>query len=128
MFGFSAQPRPWLRGWSPDRLGGWLSRRFGPITLLVEFNSQCPQKHLNLADMQQMGNVLVQSSAAFLSSEAATGFLDDVDSRRLIRQNHISKFRAYTTGDDAIAYEAELGKVPATEVANQPQLIERWIP
>jgi len=64
--GFLVSTQPWGRGWSPDRLGGWLSRRYGPITLAYELNSQARAKHLSVEELKQMGYILAKSVSCFL--------------------------------------------------------------
>jgi hypothetical protein len=61
--------RPQVRGWMPDRLGGWLSHCYGPLSIAYEVNSQAPERHLALGEIKTMGAVFVQTVGQFFAGQ-----------------------------------------------------------
>jgi hypothetical protein len=102
---FSVEPRPWMRGWSPDRLGGWLGHNFGPITLAYEFNSQEAVRHLNLAQLKSIGAVMADSVGQFFAAKDGQDLLTVVDDARRERLARWANAPA-VAGQDAIESEA----------------------
>lgn len=102
--GYTVSPRPNMRGLSPDRLGGWLAVRFGPLCLAYEFNSQSPDRHLSLAEITAAGATFPQAIAAFWDSRGPA-LMANVDS---IRQARLARLAiAHPTTQPANAIEAE---------------------
>jgi murein tripeptide amidase MpaA len=125
--GFTVNPQPWMRGWSPDRLGGWLAQRYGSLTLAYELNSQAPDRHLNLFQIKEIGRIVVQSADRLFSTSDGSAILTDADARR---QQRIERWKAYgtplATGDDAI--EAEELRSGNAEIRNSSELlVERYV-
>jgi hypothetical protein len=124
--GFDVARAPRMRGWSPDRLGGWLSRRFSPITLAYEMNSQCADHHLNLQEMSQMGQILADSAGEFLATHQGAALLSDIDARRRIRSAQWAKYIPANPTEDAIFSETMRTRisVPGADVGPA----EAWVP
>jgi hypothetical protein len=76
---YSVTNRPWQFGWSPDRLGGWLSHSFGPLTLAYEVNAQCPDRHLTIFGLKHIGGILLDTAAEFLNTADGQRALAAVD-------------------------------------------------
>jgi hypothetical protein len=106
--GFSVTARPWMRGWMPDRLGGWLSRYYGPLTFVYELNSQSPDRHLSLSDLNGIASVFLDAVGAFYSGHNADAVTAEINERRAERTR---LWRSDTTVDsgNAIQAEARLG-------------------
>ena len=103
-------PRPWMRGWLPDRLGGWLSRHYGPITLAYELNSQAADRHLNLQQQKAIGAIFADMIPEFFSSPNGLAILSDVDTRRQERSARWAKHGPVPEATNAIEAEDELSK------------------
>lgn len=103
--GYTTSPAPMMRGWSPDRLGGWLSHYYGAFTLAYEVNSQSIGRHLNIRETQQLGAVFVEAGTNFMHGASGTLVIDDVDSRR---QQRLMRWKGYESivGEGAILSEA----------------------
>lgn len=83
---FMINPRPSMRGWSPDRLGGWLSLNYGPLTLAYEVNSQASTRHLTLHGLQDIGATFLKAIDEAMEQERTRGtLLAVVDARRTQR-------------------------------------------
>jgi hypothetical protein len=129
--GFAVNPRPWMRGWSPWRLGGWLSLRFGPITLAYELNSQASDRHLNLADLKHFGKIFAQSAAQFLSTFEGAALIENVDDRRKDRLERWKLRGSLAVGKDAIPAEAIVSQnygIPIDSEQDKNRVIEKWVP
>jgi zinc carboxypeptidase len=138
--GFSVQRSTKLYGWSPDRLGGWLSRRFAPITLAYELNAQAPQRHMNLADCTRIAAIIAETSSRFFSTEAGRAVLADVDQRRLRRTLQWAQYGRPNPPQDAIVSEMLRARIvlpgdngtPAPATAAVPPaaaaISETWVP
>ncbi|HEX4052632.1 MAG TPA: M14 family zinc carboxypeptidase [Tepidisphaeraceae bacterium] len=106
--GFAVTGRPRMRGWSPDRLGGWLSRYYGALTLAYEFDSQSPERHLNLRSLEDLGRIFVNAACSFVAEPDAKNLLVDIDVRRQQRLERWTKYGPPPTADeDAIQSESE---------------------
>ena len=88
------------------RLGIWLSNSFGPLHAMVDINAQEPKRHLTIADLHQMGQLLVLASARYLSSQEAGPLMANVDE---IRRDRAARWQKYGTGLQGYgALEAEM--------------------
>jgi hypothetical protein len=121
---------PNMLGWSPDRFGGWVGRRYGPITFLYETNSQAPDRHLNLAETKGIGRVFVDSISTFLATDTGKSLLADVDTRRRERaQRWAARKQDIAADANAIDAEAVVSKTIGLKVKDgDNSLIENWIP
>jgi len=124
--GFRATSRIWKRGWSPDRLGGWLSRRYGAIGMAYELNSQCAQRHLGLSEIMDIGALFVRSSARFLDSSDGRTALASVNKSRAAHASAEKKYGTAIAADDVIAYEAGISKAAVAD--GRPASKEEWVP
>jgi hypothetical protein len=104
--GYGVQANPLMRGWMPNRLGGWLSHYYGPLSIAFEVNSQAPERHLTLAELKTMGAVFVQSAGQFFSTSSGKATLVEVDSRRALRSATWPQFIANRKFDNAISSES----------------------
>ncbi len=117
--------KPWNRGWSPDRLGGWLSRRYGPLTIAYEANSQAPKRHLNIQQTKGVGPMIAGGLENFLISDAAR-LLNEVDQKR---QDRLQRWRESHTEYviDAIDFEARVSPgVGVARPGHDETQVERW--
>jgi hypothetical protein len=120
--GYNMTHRPWQFGWSPDRLDGWLGHRFGPLPLAYEVNSQAPERHLMLPELKNIGTVLVDSIAAFLSStngERALTDISDVRSREMAGR---------ALGDPPFSIDDMAFEERSVGASANSQASEKWIP
>jgi hypothetical protein len=95
-----------MRGWSPDRLGGWLTAYYGSFTLAYEVNSQESSKHLDIRQSQELGGLLILSTSAFLKSSNAGLAIREVDERRQQRLSCWARHVDIPVSSDAIESEA----------------------
>ena len=89
-----------------NRLGDWLSDSFGTLHMAFELNAQAPTRHLTIADLHQIGKLLVLASSRFLSSQEAEPFMASVDA---IRRDRAIRWEKY--GPELASYsllEAEM--------------------
>jgi tetratricopeptide (TPR) repeat protein len=106
--GYSVQPKPWVLGLTPDRLGGWLSVNYGPITLGYELNTQAPDRHLNLYEMKQIGQTIANSAGQFFSTPTGVELLAETTAQRrqrLARWTRLA-YSGAATSENAIEAEA----------------------
>jgi hypothetical protein len=108
--GYGMRANPQMRGWLPDRLGGWLSHNYGPLSIAYEVNSQAPERHLALAEIKTMGAVFVQTVAQFFASDHGKATLAEVDSRRAQRSAAWADYAKNNAVSDAIVSEANVLK------------------
>ena len=97
------------------RLGIWLSNSFGPLHALVDINAQEPHRHLTIADLHQIGQLLVLASARFLSSQEAGPFMASVDAIRHDRAARWQKYGSGLQGRSALEAERECNWRAASE-------------
>jgi hypothetical protein len=105
--GFDVTSRPWMRGWMPDRLGGWLSHNYGPLTFLYELNSQSPDRHLSVDELRSIGAELLRCASDFLASPPGKAALAEIDARR---RSYTARWTSYHDPEglaDAIQSEAD---------------------
>ncbi|MGA3066067.1 MAG: M14 family zinc carboxypeptidase [Tepidisphaeraceae bacterium] len=126
--GCSLLRRPMQRGWSPDRLGGWLSRRFGPITLAYELNSMDPQRHLNVKELSDLGGLFAQSAADFLASPDSGGVLADIDRRRAARAYQWAHYVPAGKNEDAIVSETYRTRITLPPENALLAADDNWVP
>jgi hypothetical protein len=126
--GFTFARRPLQWGWSPDRLGGWLSRRFGPITLAYELNSQDPTKHLNLQQLAELGKIFADSAAKFLPSPQGSAALADIDQRRALRDWQMARYAPDQKNEDAIVSETKRTRIQPPPDNPIVAADENWVP
>jgi tetratricopeptide (TPR) repeat protein len=126
--GYTSALRPMEWGWSPDRLGGWLSRRFAPITLAYELNSQDPTRHLNLKQTKNLGTVFVNSAGDFLSTPLGAAVLADIDRRRASRAWQIAHYTPQSKNEDAIVSETNRTQIPLPSSPAVLAADENWVP
>jgi hypothetical protein len=119
---FTFRSSPAMRGWSPNRMGGWLSHYFGPITLAYEINSQGFPRHLNVREMSSIGIGLLKSADRFLASREGVELLKSVDELRRERLSQPLGQSVSTRIPDAIAFEA------ARAAALSGASTEHWVP
>jgi len=122
--GYSVRKDPVARGWSPDRLAGWLSRFFGPVALHYEFNAQAPGRHLSLAELRAMGVVLAGSIDRFFAGGDGKALLASIDERRRERLAQLSMYTGKDANENALLLEANRAGV-TDRITQTP---ERWIP
>jgi hypothetical protein len=79
---FSISPQPELYGWCPNRLGGWLARRYGPLTLAYMVNTQAAKHHLTVQQTRDLGGGMVDAIPEFFASPDGPILLANVDARR----------------------------------------------
>jgi hypothetical protein len=113
--GIVASSRPWMRGWSPDRLGGWLSSHYGPLTLAYEINSQAPDSHLDLQGLKDVGVGFATTVPRFLGSAEGAALYAEIDTRR---KKRLAEWATYGTclggdldpieGEGAVAWTARM--------------------
>lgn len=118
--GFRVDGRPWQRGWSPERLGGWLSHRFGTVTLAYEFNSQATGFHMNLEDLKLLGSTGCVTAGKFLGSKDGEVLLSLVDDVRRARLEIQTKSQQRSPTEDAISYEARLFRTSDQTISSMP--------
>jgi zinc carboxypeptidase len=104
--GYGVQVNPLMRGWMPDRLGGWLSHCYGPLAIAYEVNSQAPERHLNLAELKGVGEVFVNSIGQFFGTPDGKATLAIVDSRRQQRLAEWANAVQFDGSGNAITSEA----------------------
>jgi hypothetical protein len=127
---FTVSPKIWGHGWSPNRLGGWLSRRFGPVTLCYLLNAQDPRRHLNLYETKDLGRVFAESGK-FLQSQCGAALLANVDAWRKQRLQRVAAYTGGSTeGEDAIQSESEVSNGVGISTPESPskQPVEKWVP
>jgi tetratricopeptide (TPR) repeat protein len=116
--GVSVEPRPWMRGWSPDRLGGWLSMHFGPITLAYEFDSQDPGQHLAPNGLKAISQAFLAAVNAFFSQPESRPLMASIDEMRRQRSIRLAAIGGGQIGQmDAIQFEAQ--HVDRSNAANE---------
>jgi hypothetical protein len=129
---FEVMSRPWMRGWSPDRLGGWLSRRYGALCLAYELNSQAPDSHMNLRDLHMIGENFVRSASDFLVSDNGVQLMRNVNELRRERLKRFAQHKSAALASDAIEGETEIsrGVGVATDAGGKSGelLVEKWVP
>jgi hypothetical protein len=103
--GYTVSPRPRLRGVTPDRLGGWLAVRYGPVFMAYELNSQSPDRHLSLAELTAVGGIFAQGIDGFWESKGHA-LIANIDSIRQARLNRWAKAPPTTQPANAIEAEA----------------------
>jgi hypothetical protein len=108
--GYGIQLQPQMRGWMPDRLGGWLSHYFGPLTIAYEVNSQAPECHLNLYQLKALGGIFSKSAAQFLTTSGGHTALVAVDGRRSERLEQWSSYSQHAIFENAIMSESAVLK------------------
>jgi Zinc carboxypeptidase len=122
--GFTVNPQPWMRGWSPDRLGGWLSRYFGSLTIAYELNSQGADHHLSIRRLKEIGHNLVSTASEFLGARDAVDLLADIDSRR---QKRLDRWTAYgmppAANEDAIKIESERAQIQTNNTLSGERIL-----
>jgi hypothetical protein len=108
--GFTAALRPWMRGISPDRLGGWLDRFYGASMIAYEINSQASDRHLTMEQLKDIGRIFADSTDAFFATADGKSLLADVDARRTKRLEQWADYSrsAIPNTHDAIRSEAEV--------------------
>ena len=88
-----------------NRLGNWLSDSFGTLHMAFELNAQAPTRHLTIADLHQIGKLLVLASAHCLFSQEAGSLMASIDK---IRQERLARWNKYGEGlEDETAMMAE---------------------
>jgi hypothetical protein len=116
--GYVSQHKPWQRGWAPQRLGGWCTRRFGTFWLSYGVDSQNLNRHLNLTQLKGIGGAMVIGITNGLDDPQLgprlRGAVDDGMRSRLVL---LKKFRPREAGEDAILYE---GKAAVADPADWP--------
>jgi hypothetical protein len=79
---FSVAPAPLAFGFSPDRLGGWLSAHYATMTFAYEVNSQNQSRHLAISELECIGEGFATGMARFLSTTDGSNLIADIDSYR----------------------------------------------
>ncbi len=114
--GLTVDARAWLNGWSPDRLGGWLSRRYGCLTFAYEFDSQNAITHLNTQDLKNAGKSMLEGVLdSFDNGNLRLQLVANVNDRVKIRMQNANKMGKRLDTMDAITYESELSKCSPAE-------------
>jgi len=118
------------RGWSPSRLGGWLTHQFGPLTLAYELNSQSAMEHLPMRRVAFIGNELLAGFAGFIGSADGSALLNEVDARRAKRLERWAVAPAAPDdGDDPDALQQEAASWQHAAAADVKQTsLEKWVP
>jgi hypothetical protein len=98
---FLVRNTPWTRGTLPDRLAGWLSRSFGTLVLPYEVNSVTPRRHINLAELRQMGRIMAVAAAHHVMKNNT--LMAEVDKVRLIRQAQFTNVGSQYTSPNTTA-------------------------
>ena len=115
------------RAWSPDRLGGWLSRRYGPIGFLYEVNAQQEERHLSLEELQSLGGLFVRSTAAFIDGPNGLPLRREVNRRLAERAGRWAKAKSQVPpGSSAIVAEAIVSRGVGLAAKGTPA--EKWVP
>ena len=104
--GFSVTSRPWLYGFHPNRLCGWLGEYFGVLPLPLEVNSQESHRHLSISEQEALGAALVASTTAFLESDAGRAL--GRDQEVLLSKSGLSGTHARTQNEDPFEAIAKL--------------------
>ena len=81
---------PWNGSGYP--LGNWLSDSFGTVHMSFEVNAREFERYLTIADLRQIGKLLVLASSRYLSSQEAESLLASVDA---IRRDHAARWQKY---------------------------------
>jgi hypothetical protein len=126
--GYSARPTAWMRGWSPDRLGGWLSRRYGTITIAYECNGQAPNAHLDEAGIKKIAVGVANALPAFFGSPSGIECLAEVDSRRKERRAKWAIHGPVDSGVDALQGEAAASADSGIASTSKEVGVERYVP
>jgi hypothetical protein len=120
--GYFASMAPRQYGWSPDRLGGWLSHSYGSLTLAYEVNAQASERHLNLEQLKRLGVPFVIAATALLSGPDGRSILADIDST-LQKRAELRTQVDVATAQDAIEAEAKIAGGPISAKSTD----EKWI-
>jgi len=129
--GFGISKGSLVRGWSPDRLGGWLARRFGPECFAYQLNCQAMNRHLNLWDLRSLGENMVKSSGSFLTSSDGATLMANVDDLRAQRLNRLAQHPEAMSSPDAIQGETAIsqGEGISSETSGKAkEAVEKWFP
>lgn len=103
--GYAAQAATAGTGVYSDRLGGWLSDTYHPAHLLIEFNSQDPERHLSSAETQFLGSRVVTVASRFLADRDGLDFLAQTDAFRAEYAKRWSEHATAITTDNPFAAE-----------------------
>ena len=104
--GFSTKVKPRYSATSHSRLQSWLEWWYGPLDISLEVDAQEPQRHLTIADLHQIGQLLVLASTSYLSSQEAGALLATVDT---VRRDRAARWQKFGTGLESYdPFEAEI--------------------
>jgi hypothetical protein len=123
--GYGVQANPLQRGWMPDRLSGWLTHYYGPISIAYEINSQAPERHLTVAELKMLGTVFVQSAGQFFATPNGKSALSEVDSRRIQRAAGWTDYLHNAAPSNAIVSESEFFRLsqPKDSIATSEKAV-----
>jgi Zinc carboxypeptidase len=87
------------------RLGAWLSSAYGTLHVGFELNTQEQSRHLTLAELREMGKLLVEASSQYLSSGKADSLVASINEIRRAREARWEKYGGTIVGRSAIETE-----------------------
>ena len=108
--GFTVRQTPWTTYMLGQRLTGLLSESFGTLTLPYEINTLTPKRQLNLAEVRQIGQMIVSGSADYFSGQDGKSCLSLVDQIRLNRVKAANALAGNPKIDDPIQAEAKVAE------------------
>jgi hypothetical protein len=99
-------PKPWASGEWPGRVEAWLEDSFGAVSIAYMPNSQDAQRHLSLAELEDIGKSMALSSTLYLDSEDGGKLLEEVDLARGVRKDRMDKLGSQLVGANGLRAEA----------------------
>jgi Zinc carboxypeptidase len=124
--GFDVRQRPTMRGWMPDRLGGWLSRSYGTLSMAYEVNSQAPERHLTLAETKNLGAIFTEAIGSFFEGRNGNTAMAAVDAFREQRSTRLAGRSQPSSQANAIVTESS--SLTFAMNKGNPELIGSSIP
>jgi Zinc carboxypeptidase len=99
-------PKPWASGVWEGRVESWLEDNFGSISIAYMPNSQDAQRHLSLAELEDIGRAMALSTTLYLDSEDGEKLMAEVDVVRAAREDRKAQLGSQLNGVSARRTEA----------------------
>jgi hypothetical protein len=131
--GFIVRPDPSFKGVMTRRLGGYLAQIYGTLHLVYECNSQSPARALTIAQLRQMGELLVKATDSHLAKERGRSLLASTESRLAERNRSWKRYYgmikpSMLEGRSALDMEAFMKDLPGFERYSRQQAAGRYVP
>jgi hypothetical protein len=99
-FDIRARPGTGRHSLRTFRLQGFLARYTGSLGMLYEVNSQDPEHHLTLEQLQMIGVGMVQGAVQYVYSREAAPLIAEINQHRRVRSQN---WKRYEPVDDELA-------------------------